>query len=150
MAPNLANSWSAHYARLVSAGKDDSSLPGKYSKVLPFSSTAMACREHLVSVPDCVAMFVSPSGRIQLLHHAHWDKVTPVYTAGTNTLWALLGAGDSLPVAMFDHNLLAQQRSGRGRLQGPSSRHFSSRHDPLLQCHRGHLPWGCLPPIPGK
>lgn len=109
MALNLANSWSAHYARLASAGKDDSSLPGKYSNVLPFASTATACREHLVSVPDCVAMFISPSGRVQLLHHAHWDKATPVYTGGTNSLWALLGAGDSPPVATFDHNLLAHQ-----------------------------------------
>jgi hypothetical protein len=109
MALHLANSWSAHYARLASAAKDDPSLPGKYSRVLPFASTASACREHLVLVPDCVAMFISPSGRVQLLHHAHWDKATPVYTAGTNSLWALLGAGDSPLVATFNHNLLAHQ-----------------------------------------
>ena len=77
--------------------------------VLPFALTANACREHLVSVPDCVAMLISPSRRVQLLHHAHWDKPTPVYTTGTNSLWTLLGTGDFPPVATFDHQLLAHQ-----------------------------------------
>jgi hypothetical protein len=57
-------------------------------------------------VPDCVALLVSPSGRAQLLHHAHWDKPTPVYTDGSNNIWTLLGVGDP-PVATFDHRALA-------------------------------------------
>jgi hypothetical protein len=108
MSTNLANSWSAHYAKLAATSKDDDKLPAKYSLVLPPTTAAATCRENLVSVPDCVAMLISPSGRVQLLHHTHWDKPTPVYTEGTNQLWALLGVGDFPPVATFDHRALAK------------------------------------------
>jgi hypothetical protein len=103
MPPTLANSWSAHYAKLAAASTDDDKLPGKYALVLPPTTAAGTCRDNLVSVPDCVAMLVSPSGRVQLIHHAHWDKPTPVYTEGTDQIWSLLGVGDSPPVATFDY-----------------------------------------------
>jgi hypothetical protein len=108
MTTNLANSWSAHYAKLAATATDDENLPARYSRVLPPATTAGTCRDNLVSVPDCVAMLVSPSGRVHLLHHAHWDKPTPVYTEGTDQLWALLGVGDFPPVATFDHLALAK------------------------------------------
>jgi hypothetical protein len=53
-------------------------------------------------------MLISPSGRVQLLHHAHWDKPTSVYTEGSNHIWTLLGVGDSPPVATFNHEDLAK------------------------------------------
>jgi hypothetical protein len=108
MSTSLANSWSAHYAKLAAASTDDAKLPEKYSLVLPPSTAAGTCRDNLISVPDCVAMLISPSGRVHLLHHAHWDKPTPVYTEGTNQIWTLLGVGDSPPVATFDHLALAK------------------------------------------
>jgi hypothetical protein len=104
----LANSWSAHYAKLAAASKDDDKLPMKYSRVLPPLTNSQTCRENLISVPDCVAMLISPSGRVQLLHHAHWDKPTPVYTEGSNNLWTLLGVGDSPPVVTFNHEDLSK------------------------------------------
>jgi hypothetical protein len=107
MSTTLANSWSAHYAKLAAASTDDDKLPGKYAMVLPPTTAASTCRDNLVSVPDCVALLISPSGRVQLLHHAHWDKPTPVYTEGSNNIWTLLGVGDSPPVATFDHHALA-------------------------------------------
>jgi hypothetical protein len=58
-------------------------------------------------VPDCVPLLISPSGCVQLLRHAHWDKPTPVYTDGSHNIWTLLGVGDSPPVATFDHRALA-------------------------------------------
>jgi hypothetical protein len=108
MSNTLANSWSAHYAKLASASKDDNKLPTKYSLVLSPLTSAQTCHDNLISVPDCVAMLISPSGRVQLLHHAHWDKPTPVYTEGSNNLWTLLGVGDSPPVATFNHADLAK------------------------------------------
>jgi hypothetical protein len=105
----LANSWSAYYAKLASASKDDDKLPTKYSQVLPPLTNSKTCHDNLISVPDCVAMLISPSGRVQLLHHAHWDKPTPVYTEGSNNLWTLLGVGDSPPVVTFNHDDLAQR-----------------------------------------
>jgi hypothetical protein len=107
MSTTLANSWSAHYAKLAATSTDNEKLPGKYSLVLPPTTTANTCRENLVSVPDCVAVLISPSGHVQLLHHAHWDKPTLVYTDGSNNLWTLLGVGDFPPVATFDHRALA-------------------------------------------
>jgi hypothetical protein len=104
----LANSWSAHYAKLASVSKDDDKLPTKYSLVLPPLTNAQTCRDNLISVPNCVAMLISPSGRVQLLHHTHWDKPTPVYTERSNNLWTLLGVGDSPPVATFNHADLAK------------------------------------------
>lgn len=108
MSTSLANSWSAHYAKLAATSKDDDELPTKYSLVLPPATTAGTCRENLISVPDCVAMLISPSGRVQLLHHAHWDKPTPVYTDGSNCLWTLVGIGNFPPVATFDYRALAK------------------------------------------
>jgi hypothetical protein len=111
MSTTLANSWSAHYAKLAATSTDDDKLPEKYSLVLPPSTAAGTCRDNLISVPDCVALLISPSGRVHLLHHAHWDKPTPVYTEGTNKIWTLLGVGDSPPVATFDHLALAKSVS---------------------------------------
>jgi hypothetical protein len=108
MSTTFANSWSAYFAKLAAASKDDNKLLGKYSLVLPLTTAAGTCRDNLISVADCVALLVSPSGCVQLLHHAHWDKATPVYTEGTNNLWALLRVGDSPPVATFDHLTFAK------------------------------------------
>jgi hypothetical protein len=108
MSTTLSNSWSAHYAKLAANSKDDDALPTRYSLVLPPTTAAGTCRENLVSVPDCVAMLISPSGRVHLVHHAHWDKPTPVYTEGSNDIWSLLGVGDSPPVVTFDHLALAK------------------------------------------
>jgi hypothetical protein len=74
----LANSWASHYARLAGNSRDDDKLPMKYAMVLPPSTSAGDCRENLSSVPDCVAMTISPTGRVHLLHHAHWDKPNSV------------------------------------------------------------------------
>ncbi len=68
MTPLLAHSWSAHYARLAASSRDDEHLPGQYSLVLPTTTSAGTCRENLISVPDCVAMLITPSGRVKLLH----------------------------------------------------------------------------------
>jgi hypothetical protein len=91
------------------ASKDDDKLPTKYSQVLPPLTNSTTCRDNLISVPDCVAILISPSGRVQLLHHAHWDKPTPVYMEGSNNLWTLLGVGDSPPVVTFNHDDLAKR-----------------------------------------
>jgi hypothetical protein len=108
MSNTLANSWSAHYAKLASASKDDDKLPAEYFLVLPPLTSTQTCCDNLISVPDCVAMLISPSGRVQLLHHAHWDKPTPVYTEGSNNIWTLLGVGNSPPVATFNYADLAK------------------------------------------
>jgi hypothetical protein len=71
MPSTLANSW----------------MP-KYFRVLPPLTTAEICRGNLISVPDCVTMLISPSGHVQVLHHAHWDKSIPVYEEFKN-LWTL-------------------------------------------------------------
>jgi hypothetical protein len=94
-------------AKLAATSTGDDKLPRKYSLVLPPTTATNTCRENLVSVPDCFALLISPSGRVQLLHHAHWDKPTPVYTEGSKNLWTLLDVCDSLPVATFDHRALA-------------------------------------------
>ncbi len=107
MSTTLANSWSAHDGKLMAASTEDDKLPGKYSLVLPPTTNASTCRDNLVSVPDCVALLISPSGRVQLLHHAHWDKPTPVYTEGSNNIWTLLGVCDSPPVNTFHHHPLS-------------------------------------------
>jgi hypothetical protein len=104
----LANSWSAQYAKLASGSKDDDKLPTKYFQFLPPLTNSKTCRENLISVSNCVAMLISPSGRIHLLHHAHWDKLTPIYMEGSNNLWTLLGVGDSPPVVTFNHEDLAK------------------------------------------
>jgi hypothetical protein len=46
--------------------------------------------QNLISVPDCVAILISPSSSFNLLHHAHWDKPMPVYMDGSNTIWTLV------------------------------------------------------------
>jgi hypothetical protein len=107
--PNArANSWSAHFAKLAAIDKDDNSLPAKYALVLPPSTLASTCYENLVSVPNCVALLITPLVRVRLIHHFHWDKRTPVYTSGTDEIWGLLGTSDSPPVVTFDHLNLAK------------------------------------------
>jgi hypothetical protein len=104
----LSNLWSAHYAKLAATSKDDDKLSMKYSLVLPRATLAGTCRENFISVPDCVVMLISPSGQVQLIHHTHWDKSTPVYTDSSNSLWTLVGIGNFPPVATFDYRALAK------------------------------------------
>jgi hypothetical protein len=107
--PNArSNSWSAHFAKLAAILKDNDSLPAKYALVLPPSTLASTCRYNLLSVPDCFALLITPLVRVRLIHHFHWDKRTPIYTAGTDNIWGLLGTGDSPPVVTFYHLDLAK------------------------------------------
>jgi hypothetical protein len=100
MSITLTNSWSAH-----------DKLPGKCSLVLPPTTptSTSTCRKNLVSVPDCFTILISPSGHVQLLYHAHWDKPSPICTDGSNKnlCWTLLGVGDSPHVATFNLGALA-------------------------------------------
>jgi hypothetical protein len=95
MSITLANAWSANYAKLAAASTYDDKLPGKYSLVLPPTTIATTCCDSFLSLPDCKFILISPSGRVQLLHHAHWDKPSLVYTDRSNNLWTVLGVGDS-------------------------------------------------------